>query len=374
MRDKHSPLEKELYRVCLSAAEAGNAKAMCEVARRLYDGIGIPKDRDSAYAWYRKSAEAGNRKAMRVTAFLYQNDLEDTAANKETAIRWYLKAGDEESLCNAATMYAVGTGIPQDEARAMEILSQVDEETAATAMVSIGNGLKGMERVSWLERAAAKGSVIAMHELGTFYANEDKETPADFALAYQWFAKGAEKGYAPSMSRIGDFYYVGDGVEQDDEIALCWYEKAAAQGFHPAMMQVGRMYYMGRGTKQDFGKAMDMFMDVATTREPFFMVVRYNSLARQYIARMHQRGEGVPQDMTEAFKWYQAAAEDSRNTEALYTIADMYYMGRGTAQDLDKALAYYQKAAQNNREQRGREAARKAEMIEKVKGRSMTNH
>ena len=366
MRDKQSPMEKERYEISLKAAQDGSAKAMCEVARRLYDGIGVEKDRETARQWYFKSAEAGDPKGMRVTAFWYQNKMEKTPENKRLAVEWYQKAGDSDSLCDAAVMYAIGDGIPKDTGKALELLSRVESDSATRTMSRIGNSMEGTERIEWFRRAAEQGSITAMHDLGTIYANGSRDTPQDFIASREWFGKAAERGYAPSMSRLGDLFYVGDGVEQDDEQAFQWYEKAAAQGFHMAMMQMGRMYYMGRGTKQDFTKAFDCFMNVATTREDFFLVLRYNTVARQYVARMYERGEGVDRDMAEAFRWYQLAAEDHRNTEALCKVADMYYFGCGTVQNPEKALEYYKKAAENSGEQCGREALRKVECLEKL--------
>ena len=162
---------------------------------------------------------------------------------------------------------------------------------------------------------AKMGDSKALYKVGLHYASGTEDKPPDFTRARQCFQQAAASGYAPAISRLGDLYYAGDGVQQNDKQALKWYEKAAQQGFHMAMMQAGRMYYLGRGTKQDYNKAMTLFYNVATTREEFFMVLRYNSLARQYMGQMYERGEGVPQDFSKAIYWYQLAAEETRNKE-----------------------------------------------------------
>lgn len=179
------------------------------------------------------------------------------------------------------------------------------------------------QTVEELQSRAAMGDEKALYDLGLHMACGSEEAPADFGKARVYFRQSAALGYTPAMSRIGDLYYNGDGIEQDDELALQWYEKAARQGFHMAMMQAGRMYYLGRGTGQDFGQAMDLFYEVATVRENFFMVRRYNSLARQYVGQMYERGEGVPQDVEEALHWYRLAAEDERNHEAAVRVHDL---------------------------------------------------
>ena len=186
-----------------------------------------------------------------------------------------------------------------------------------------GKSVCDARTVEELQSRAAMGDEKALYDLGLHTACGSKDEPADFVKAGDYFRQSAALGYAPAMSRIGDLYYNGDGLVQDDELALQWYEKAARQDFHMAMMQAGRMYYLGRGTEQNFARAMELFYAVATVRENFFMVWRYNSLARQYVGQMYERGEGVPQDMEEALHWYRLAAEDERNHEAVTRVHDL---------------------------------------------------
>ena len=160
---------------------------------------------------------------------------------------------------------------------------------------------------------AQTGDGKALYELGLHYACGTQDEPSDFTKVREYFQRSAAAGYVPAMSRLGDLYYLGDGVSQDDQQALQWYEKAAKHGFHMAMMQAGRMYYLGRGTQQDFTRAREYFYNVAMTLENFFMVQRYNSLARQYMGQMYERGEGVPKNINEARHWYRLAADDTRN-------------------------------------------------------------
>ena len=42
-------------------------------------------------------------------------------------------------------------------------------------------------------------------------------------------------------------------------------------------------------------------------------------------------------------EWDQAAAKDSRNTDAIFKVAKMHYFGIGTPQDFQKSFTYYEK-------------------------------
>lgn len=220
------------------------------------------------------------------------------------------------------------------------------------------------EELARVKAGASVGDCECLYRMGMHYANFSEESPADFQRARKYFRQAAACGYAPAMSRLGDLYYVGDGVPQDDKEALRWYKKAASQGFHMAMMQAGRMYYLGRGTRQDYAVAGKFFHKVSTEKEDFFMVLRFNSLASQYLGRMHERGEGYSKDPTEALRWYLRAAEDGRNTMVRCKVAEMYLQGLGTEPDREKAIEYYRLAGQYSRDIYGDMANRKVAELE----------
>ena len=73
--------------------------------------------------------------------------------------------------------------------------------------------------------------------------------------------------------------------------------------------------------------------------------------AQYGLALMYFNGEGVPQDFTEAEKWWLLAAEQG-HAEAQADLAYMYENGLGV-QDNNEAVKWYRKAAeQGNREAR----------------------
>ena len=63
----------------------------------------------------------------------------------------------------------------------------------------------------------------------------------------------AEKGDARAQLEVGQTYYFGTGVEQDDEEAVKWYRKAAIQGHRVAQYNLGEMYATGRIALQKTG-------------------------------------------------------------------------------------------------------------------------
>jgi len=60
---------------------------------------------------------------------------------------------------------------------------------------------------------------------------------------------------------------------------------------------------------------------------------------------MHQNGWGVPQNLTEAVKWYRKAAEQGA-ASAQYNLGFMYLNGQGVPQNYAEAEKWYRKAAE----------------------------
>ena len=129
-----------------------------------------------------------------------------------------------------------------------------------------------------------------------------RDRPQDYKLAFKWFTKAAEQGYASAQFNLGSMYNQGDGVPQDDKMAFKWYAKAAEQGYVNAQLNLGDMY---------------------------------------------RDGVGVPNDDKMAFKWYTKAAEQGY-ADAQFELGEMYGLGRGVPQDYIKAHMWSNVYLQNN--------------------------
>ncbi len=99
-------------------------------------------------------------------------------------------------------MYAMGRGVPQNDAQAL----------------------------FWIRKAADQGYAAAQFSLGLMYAN-GRGVPQDYAQARAWFRKAADQGDADAQLNLGIVYGDGGrGVPQDYGQAVIWYRKAADQG------------------------------------------------------------------------------------------------------------------------------------------------
>ena len=122
--------------------------------------------------------------------------------------------------------------------------------------------------------------------------------------AAKWFARSAERGFAPAQYSLGTLYEKGNGVTRDPVAARDWYLKAAEQGNVRAMHNLAVLFASGVDGKSEPVLAARWFREAAD----------YGMTDSQYnLGILYARGAGVEQDLTESYKWFSvvAAAGDS---------------------------------------------------------------
>lgn len=215
-------------------AEKGDVSAMLEVARAFDYGRGWGRplqfthiklegsdplvDVDAATKWYEKAAQLGNIPATahlgRLAYFAFQ---EGNNGQLERAIELFQKSaanGDPIAQFGLGIITAKGDGLPQDEAKARELV----------------------------QGAADKGLPDAQNAVGGWYSEAYFGVAKDPAEAVRWWKLAADNGSAFSQLSLGQAYRDGKGVPKDANKALEWYSLSAAQGLWPAQFFIGMEY------------------------------------------------------------------------------------------------------------------------------------
>jgi TPR repeat protein len=138
--------------------------------------------------------------------------------------------------------------------------------------------------------------------------------------------------------------YTGQLEDADAAIERGDYEEAyrltkplAQEGIPEAQFNLGLMYALGQGVPQDETEAAKWFRKAAEQGDPF---------AQSGIGLMYYEGQGVPQDYAEAVKWWRMSEEhDGNPPHTTFLLGSMYYQGAGVPQDYAEAAKWYQKAA-----------------------------
>lgn len=71
--------------------------------------------------------------------------------------------------------------------------------------------------------------------------------------------RAAEQGDPEAQLSIGAMYANGQGISQDNRLAVHWYRKAAEQGYAEAQYNFGVMYANGEGVCQNYKIAKEWF-------------------------------------------------------------------------------------------------------------------
>lgn len=187
--------------------------------------------------------------------------------------------------------------------------------------------------VASLTRAATSGDLLAMDDLGTFYA-DGLAGPPDFARALAWYQLAADAGYAPADVDLGIMYLAGTGVARDPARGFDFLKTAEKHGVPSADTILGLAAMNGMGGGVDMKSAVKYLQRAAKAGE-----VR----AQTELGWLYAHGQGVGLDYKTAVYWL-AAASRQGDSEAEYSLASRYLMGQGVPQSAARA-AYWLKLA-----------------------------
>ena len=280
------------------AAEAGHVKAQYSLGMKYRNGNGVPQDNQKGFYWILKSANQGYDKAMNSAGYMYRHGIGVTK-DMGKALEWFKKAAEQ------------GDGLYQ--ANLANTYHHIGDYTNAFI---------------WYSKIKIFNPEARMM-LGTYYFY-GRGVEKDYTKALEYFTKSSETKY--SQYYLGLMYENGYGVEKNYTEAAIWYEKSAKQGYASAQNNLGYLYQYGRGVPEDKTKAKDLYLKAANAG---------NNAAMSNLAGLYSRMN----DDANAFIWYSKAAEDDKNSWAMYVKGFMYYEGRGTEKDLGKAFECFMKSS-----------------------------
>jgi TPR repeat protein len=170
--------------------------------------------------------------------------------------------------------------------------------------------------------------------LAAMPAQEVTASPPDDAIqaleagsspkALETLLKLANDGNPLAQFRLGGLYYHGQGIAEDENMAIYWWKKSAASGNAEAMYQIAHAYLFGSTAAKN-----------------------------------------VPDPDREAALWYFQAAS-AGHAEAAYTLGLLFLAGKGVVEDRNEAIRWFRSAASKGHA----EARKAAETAEKTAPRA----
>lgn len=178
-------------------------------------------------------------------------------------------------------------------------------------------------------RAAKAGDAEAMNALGCECSQDGIEE------AREWFRKAAAAGNVDAMFNLGKSYEGTFGVGTKEQAAF-WYQKAAEADDVEAMSEIGYAYKYGEGVKQDVQEAFRWTQKAAEAGNAFSMVE---------VGLFYAEGEVIEQDQEKAVEWYKQGIKAGSN-RAMLALGDAYEYGKGIGRDEKQAAFWYDQGAQ----------------------------
>ncbi len=180
------------------------------------------------------------REAFRSGYAAYKNGDTETAID---ALNYAAQNGHAAALWQLGRMYANGDGVQKDEAKALQIYSQIanehaddnprspDSQFVSDAFVSLGRfyreGLGGVEvnqnraRRFYSYAASYFGNADAQYRLAFMYMNGEGGD-ANPRHAARWFKLAAQKGHPRAQAEFGRLLFDGIGLRRNPVRGLMW--------------------------------------------------------------------------------------------------------------------------------------------------------
>ena len=131
---------------------------------------------------------------------------------------------------------------------------------------------------------------------------------------------------------LGLCYCFGLGITENKNKAAKLFEKAKDQKDTITYFLLGVMYLSGEGVLQDYHKALKYFRVASHYGVDLGLYTNNRGEAEFNIGWIYAEGKGVPQDLINAYAWYNiSASKDNRQAaEARIIIPRRFIKGPGT--------------------------------------------
>jgi TPR repeat protein len=188
----------------------------------LFDGDGVPQDKEEAVRLYRRAADSNHADAEFELGMKFLNgdiDAGHLLSKEEKAVRFITSAathGHAQAQHQVAVWLMKG-GLPD---------GSVDTSES--------------EYVQFMTAAADQGFADVQHHLAKFCLDKDHHSDA-----FKYFCLAAEQGHADSQYHAGHLFFHGVGCSEDFAEGRKMRQLAAAQGLADAQADLYGLFFHG---------------------------------------------------------------------------------------------------------------------------------
>ncbi len=347
----------KLYR---EAGEKGDSAGMTGIARALLFGRGIAKDEAEAVVWFKKAAEKKVAVAIQwLRVLTVKASREDRAelALQTAGSTFYENAGDIFIEPGDLLDYAIALGSTAAKdirAKWQPLKDWSGDQPDYKAALAAEEKKNRQEALALFTKAAEKGSLLAMRNLGAYYSGGMEGIPENLDEAERWFAKGGEGGLVSAAAGARaihgfKFFRAGDAARD----AGNWAEAIRQWKMGAAMSDAYCLRAMGRVYEDGVDGLVSV--DLVAARGFYERVAVFASKdGEAELKRIDARVAGRPQfllglralegkNASEAVKLFEQAIALG-NSDAMEQLGYCYETGKGVTPDVEKAKGLFTQA------------------------------
>ena len=214
------------------AAAAGDVQAQMYCAAAYLFGYGVKENKETAKRFYIDAAKNGNAIAQYTLAVQFLDSRD--RGNKKLGLIWLTKSVEKENpkaQLKLGELYASGTLVSRDVAKAQELMEKAANQNYTPAMVVLGETAQKSgdldAALKWYGLAASKKSAVAEFALAKLYLDE-KSKIYDAKLGFMWMLRSAQNDYPQAQQALSDLYKEGKIVQADSNLVQQWQLQATA--------------------------------------------------------------------------------------------------------------------------------------------------
>ena len=291
------------------AAEQGVVKAQNKLALMHVKGIGVVKDFNKAIEWWNLAAAQGNGKAQTNLGWMYEMG-KGVPKDSQKAVNWYQLASNQGIAIAQKKLNLLldqtKKPLQENNTNSKDFKSFEEIKNLHSITASLRSELEQIksEQANAIE-ATNQGKAKAKQEQLTSIIDNPSKLKAgrdsfrenkldvdlfdtainslgrkEFTTALQLFTDLANRGMAEAQINLGMMFESGQGVLQNFDEAIKWYQLAASQGLIKAQEKLNLLVSKAAAAQVNFGLGVAF-----------------------------ENGQGVPQDIMEAIRWYQLSAD-----------------------------------------------------------------
>lgn len=243
------------YRMWSELAEEDDLAAMRNAAQLLRQGKGVQKDTKAAFELYLEAAEKGLVTAMANVGDMYLAG-EGIEKNPQAAAAWYARAataGLSLAQVKLAEMYEQGNGVAQDPARARALIERAARNGYAPAQAKLAQMAPPTPPTPTSEPPTLddpwRGGGTVTSEINRSPVQPTASTSPDGAVPPELQAKMPAEDLAQLHAGMNAY------AARDHRLAFATWRNVAARGNADAQLRVGLLYERGEGVAQDMIEA-----------------------------------------------------------------------------------------------------------------------